>query len=65
MAVSAANGLLAVSGDVIRLWDINNGRFLASLNTGGAGFGQVMFSPETDLLVFSSWDGGLMFWGVP
>ncbi len=65
MAVSAANGLLAVSGDVIRLWDISNGRFLTSLDTGGAGFGQVMFSPKTDLLVFSPWDGGLMFWGVP
>ena len=65
MAVSAENNLLVVSGDVIRLWDINNGRFLAGLDTGGAGFGQVIFSPETDMLVFSPWDGGLLFWGVP
>jgi len=65
MAFSSDNSLLAVSGDVIRLWEIESGRYLNGLTTGGAGFGQVLFSPDTSLLAYSPWDGGFIFWGVP
>ena len=64
MSFSADDSLLAVGGDPLTLWRVNEGIQALQLATNGV-MGTPFFIDQGRLLVLVGWDGSQRLWGVP
>ena len=64
MAFSADGQLLAVAGDPLTLWHVDDGTLVQQFPTKGV-LGRPYFIDQGRLLALVSWDGSRHLWGVP